>query len=82
MAGFLTCRGKFRMALGRVMNSAYGLEVIVEQEIGKGRGVLVALIGAVMADQANRSICSSTSSPKLHLDLPFMPPSLLLERED
>jgi hypothetical protein len=62
MAGFFTCRGKFRTALGRVMNSAYGSEVIVEQEIGKGRGVLVALISAVMADQANRFICSSTSS--------------------
>ncbi len=37
MAGFFTCRGKFRIALGRVMNSAYGSEVIVEQEIGTGQ---------------------------------------------
>jgi len=43
------------------MNSAYGSEVIVEQEIGTGREVLVALIGAVMADQANRFTCSFTS---------------------
>jgi hypothetical protein len=63
MAGFFTCRGKFRMALGRVMNSAYGSEVIVEQEIGMGREVLVALIGAVMTGQANRFICSFISSP-------------------
>lgn len=47
------------------MDSAYGSEVIVEQEIGKGREVLVALIGAVMADQANRFICSSTSTPPI-----------------
>ncbi len=62
MAGFFTCRGKTHIALGRVMNSAYKLEVIVEQEIGMGREVLVALIGAVMADQAKRFICSFTSS--------------------
>jgi hypothetical protein len=66
MAGFLTCRDKFRMALGRVMNSAYGSEVIVEQEIGMGRGLLVALIGAVMADQANRFIGPFISSPQSH----------------
>jgi len=32
------------------MNSAYGSEVIVEQEIGTDSEVLLALIGAVMAD--------------------------------
>ncbi len=47
------------------MDSVNESEVIVEQEIGKGRGVLVALIGAVMADRANRFICSSTSSPPI-----------------
>ena len=62
MAGFFTCRGKFRIALGRVMNSAYGSEVIVEQEIGTGREVPVALIGAVVANQVNRFICSAASS--------------------
>ena len=64
------------------MDSENKSEVIVEQEIGKGRGVLVALIGAVMADQANRFICLSTSSPPLHLELPFMPLSLPPEGKD
>jgi len=47
------------------MDSVNESEVIVEQEIGTGREVLVALIGAVMADQASRFICSFTSSPQI-----------------
>ena len=80
MAGFFTCRGKFRMALGRVMNSAYKLEVIIKQEIGRGREVLVALIGAVTKRKG--LYVRSHPHTQLHLELPFMPLSLLPESKD